>query len=484
MNDEEPMNQDQLESLIENLRIIGTDQQDVEVKQGVGKSVRDTLSAFSNTSGGTLIIGLIEADGFTAAKDFDPQKARDALLSFCDQLTPVVRPRVEIIEAFGAPCLVAEVFEIEPRLKPCHITDQGERTGSYLRSGDGDRRMTPYEVDRLKEERVQPQWDEEAVPGSIRADLAPDLLGPFIAEQRQKRPRTFADGEDIALERMRVTANDELTLAALLSMGTDPQQFFPRLTVSFAVFPGTDRGEIGEGTRLLESRTLYGPISDLVEQTMKLVDSNMRTAAVIEGAYRKDLPDYPLVAVREAVVNALMHRDYSPEARGGQVQVSMFVDRLEITNPGGLYGGVTVDTLKNPGASMSRNQRLSSFLEEISVPGGGRLAENRGTGFAVIESELAKNLMPPFEVTRHLTDFTIVFHRRRIAPSETYLTAKQRVEKLLAERASVSTLEVIQETGLSRSSVQNSLNQLIKENKAERTEPNRSPNQRYRRLTE
>lgn len=470
----------QVETILSDLRAIGTDQQDVEVKLGVGKSVRDTLSSFSNTSGGLLIVGLSESDNFAPVKGFDAQRARDQLFTMCDDLSPVVRPEVNIVTVGESQLLVARISEVAPKLKPVHIAGQGVYNGSFIRAGDGDRKMKPYEVDRLQEEKVQPLWDEDPVERAQESDLATDILEAFLEDQGMKRPRTFANGRREALQRLVVLKDDSPTLAALLVMGVDPQQFFPRLTVSFAVFPGTDRGAVGEGVRLLDSQTLYGPIPDLVDQTLGLVARNMRTAALVGSVFRRDLPDYPLVAVREALVNALMHRDYSPESRGAQVQVNMFIDRLEISNPGGLFGGVTVDSLGEPGVSQSRNQRLSAFLEVVRAENGGPIAENRGTGFAVIQSELAKNLMPEVVVKDKITEFKIIFYRRTIAPQESYMSAQQRVRRLFDAKVSVSTNEAIEETGLSRSAVQKALNELIDQGEVERTEPRRSPRQRYR----
>lgn len=473
----------ELDTIIRDLRIAGTDDRRVEVKSGVGKSVRDTLSAFSNGDGGTLIVGLSESEGFTPVPEFEPSKARDQLLSRCEQMTPVVRPLIDILQVPGTDnqVLVVDVPELEPREKPCYITDAGRYQGSYLRAGDGDVRLRHYEIDRLLEEHTQPRWDEEVVPEAAQGDIVQSSLEDYLEIQRKRSPRAFGQGENVAMRRLGLFRDGVPTMAAILSMGEYPQEYFPRLTVSFAVFPGTTKGEVGEGIRLLDSATVTGPIPSLVEETVSMVEKNMRMAGVIEGVHRRELPDYPLVAVREAVVNALMHRDYSPAARGAQVQVNMYVDRLEIVNPGGLYGAVTLHNLDNPEISSARNQRLSVLLETVRFPDGGPVAENRGTGFSVMKSELQKALMPPVEIRDDLASFTVVFRRRRAASEERYRTARDSVNEILCENESVSTAEVIERTGLSRTAVQNAINELITEETIERTKPPRSPRQRYRR---
>ena len=79
--------------------------------------------------------------------------------------------------------------------------------------------------------------------------------------------------------------------------------------------------------------------------SMELLDKHMNHGAIMQGALRRDVTDYPILACREAIVNALQHRDYSPEGRGSQVQINMYADRLEILNPGGLYGAASLSTI-------------------------------------------------------------------------------------------------------------------------------------------
>ncbi|WP_115685421.1 ATP-binding protein [Corynebacterium senegalense] len=470
----------ELGKIIGDLRIIGTDKQRIEVKSGIGKDARATLSAFSNANGGILIVGVSEADGFAPVPNFDARVSQDQLEQRCAQLSPPVRPNIDLVPLEDVVVLVAEVKELSSIDKPCYVTDQGQYNGSYIRTGDGDTRLTKYEVDRLLEEKVQPKWDEEPVAEASMSDVDDGVLAAYLRLQEERRPKTFAQGKDTALRRLRLARQGSPTLASLLVMGDYPQEFYPRLCVTFALFPGTRKGEITEGQRLLDSETITGNIPELVSQALAVVKRNMRTGAMIEGAFRRDVPDYPEIAVREAVVNALMHRDYSPYSLGSPVQINMFVDRLEISSPGGLYGGVTVNNLGEPGVSSTRNQRIATLLEDVRFPGGGAVAENRGTGIDAMRNALAKALMPEPVYTNTLNSFTVTFSRRRVAPQERYGTARDVVQGHLESMVSASTAELVAATKLSRSSVLNSLNSLIEEGVVERTEPSRSPKQRYR----
>ena len=471
----------ELAEMINQLRTVGAESSSIEAKTGVGRAVLETLSAFSNHGGGILIVGVSENDGFTVVQDFNPKAARDALTNFCDQLSPPARPEISIVPFESGQVLVAEIPEMEPQDKPCYVTERGLYKGSYIRTGDSERRLTPYEVDRIVENKGQPSWDREPVPDASLEDLDVATLSHYTEKQQAAREKTFADGMPTALRRLQVLRDDNPTLASLLTMGDYPQQFYPRLAVTFALYPGTGKGDVTEGFRLLDSARITGPIPEMVEEGVRLVEKNMRTAGLIEGVFRKDAPDYPPVAIREALVNALMHRDYSPTALGTPVQIDMYVDRLQISNPGGLFGGVTAENLGQPGVSTSRNQLLSTFLEDLSFSSGGTVAENRGTGIAVMRSATASALMPPPQFSNTLTHFTVTFHKRKVASTETHETAYEKVSRLLQERTSWSTTELKEATGLSRTAVQKSLNQLLTEGVAEVTEPLRSPRQRYRR---
>lgn len=488
------MNASELKHLILQMRQIGNDTQTCEVKEARNKipeSITDTLSAFSNGNGGTIILGISEKEGFTPVESFDARAIQEALSTKCEQMTPRVRPTLEVIPFEGTNVLMAHIPAMPLKDRPCYITTKGRYQGSYIRTGDGDRKLSQYEIDRLMEEHSQPTFDDEIVAQATLDDLDHNLLSQFINRQRELHPRIFGtrSDENITIS-MHVAKKDDEgtirpTLGGLLALGSFPQQFFPRLNITFTAFPGITKAEIvDENRRFLDAQTIIGPIPFIIEDALNAVTKNMRTGAVIEGAFRQDVPDYPRKAVREAIANALMHRDYSPDARGSQVQVNLYADRLEILNPGGLFGNVTIDTLGTVGISSSRNQFLSNILETTPYPGGGYVVENRGTGYQVIEEQLQAALMNPPKPLNTLTFFSLTFNKRRMTKSEKTntnpLSVEEAIIELLSKRSSATSKELSELSGLSRSAITSHLRTMIANEIVEPTEPARSPKQRYR----
>ncbi len=389
----------------------------------------------------------------------------------------------------GRTLVVARVPEMPKRLKPCFISKRGRYDGAFIRSGDGDRHMTPYEVDRLSESQHQPQFDIEPIEAASVDDLDAGTVEGIVQRARELFPRVFGklSKETILIQLGVLTrVNDRLcpTIAGLLAAGTFPQKYFPRLEIVFSVYPGVDKVEAATGElRYLNSKEIIGSIPEMLLEALALVQQRMNTGAVIEGGLRKDIPGYPLEAVREAVANALQHRDYSPEGRGSQIQINMYADRLEIINPGGLYGSTTVESLGKDGISSTRNEFLSRLLTYMPFESG-FVAENKGTGFMVIEAALAKSLMPPPVVKDTITYFILTFNKRRRTSDEssgkTWKNIDESILNALRDHSSLSVKDLVKMSGLSRSTIGNHVRRLAADKQLEPIEPKGSPRQRYR----
>lgn len=403
------MSESSLDAMVDRLRRLGLEPTEIEVKAAAGglpKTVGETLSAFANGDGGTLLLGLDE-DGFRPADGFDAGKIRDALDTVCHQkMSPPIRAAIEVIDFEGAQVVRLDVEELDPVDKPSFITERGEYNGSFIRGGDGDRKLSRYEVTQLLSNRDQPTHDQEVIAEATIDDLDPRLVEQVLRHAADRSPRAFEGVEPVvALKRhgavQELDGTPRPTLAGLLSLGVYPQQFFPQLFASIVVLPTTQMGELGpEGERFLENVTVDGPLPVILHEVTAVLRRNMSRAAIVRGLGREDRYDYPTEVIRELITNALMHRDYSPESRGTQVQVELYPDRLVVKSTGGLFGGVTVDQL---GAarieSKSRNATLAKLLADVPLPDrpNQTIAENRGSGLVTAVAALRKAGMSPPE---------------------------------------------------------------------------------------
>lgn len=419
-------------ALVERLRHLGVEPTDVEVKSaggGLPSSVSETISAFANGTGGTLLLGIHEAAGFVPANGFDARAIRDALADACaNKVDPPCRAPVEIEEFEGARVVRLGVPELDPVEKPCFVGTRGAYGGSFIRGGDGDRRLTHYEVTQLLSNRTQPVLDRELVPAATAADLDSALVAAYLTRIR-RRSQAFRESEDERLlVRLGVLTADgdgvlRPTVAGLLCFGEYPQEFFPQLFVSFVVLPRLRMGETGpDGRRFLDNATITGPIPTIVADVVAFAIRNMRVGAIIVGIGREDRYDYPLDVIRELIVNALMHRDYSPDAQGAQVQVELYPDRLVVRSPGGLYGPISVSDLGSESRpSTSRNRALAAMLADVEdlVERGRPLCENRGSGLLAVMAELRRVGMSPPEFDAPPSHVTVTVPQHALLAPDT-----------------------------------------------------------------
>ena len=417
--------------LIRLIRARGTDLTTVEVKAaggGLPRSLRETLSAFSNDVGGTIILGLDERRGFQSAQGFNAAKIRDDLASMCsDELHPPVRADIEIADFEDSVVVVAEIVELDSRHKPCYVKARGEYGGSYVRGGDGDRKLTEYEISLIHANRGQPNDDHQPVRDATFEDLDADAVARLLRRVREREAVAFAGiPDERALQRLGVLVSDNggdlvPSLAGLLALGLYPQQFFPQLNVTFVAIPATSKDTIPrDGPRFLDNRALNGSVPALIEGAVTSVIRNMSVRGRVRGIGREDEYDYPVEALREAITNALMHRDYSPQARGTQVQIEMYQDRLQIRSPGGLFGTVTEEDLGREGTSSSRNAHLARLLQDVTIPGTTQVVcENRGTGIPAMIQSLRQAGMTTPKFDSRILRFLVTFPKHALLDAET-----------------------------------------------------------------
>jgi ATP-dependent DNA helicase RecG len=172
--------------------------------------VRETLSAFSNTDGGTILLGVDEEAGFATISLDEPASLRDGLVQMSrDDLTPPLLVSADVVQVEGHDIVIGEVSPVPADRRPVYVTSQGVTGGSYLRGGDGDRHMTESEVAMVMSARVQPTYDREPVVGSSAADLDGDALRRTLQRVRSGYPKLGQSDEPTVCFRLGITAGPE-----------------------------------------------------------------------------------------------------------------------------------------------------------------------------------------------------------------------------------------------------------------------------------
>ena len=336
----------------------------------------DEIGAFANAGGGVLLCGVTD-DG--AVQDAMSRAQMDNLERLLVQIgRDTVKPGVNIAVfriamPDGGTVLLAEI----PQGYAAHASPGGvfQRVGSSKMPLNSDAYL------RLAQRRGQARfvgYDKQPVPDTGFGALDESLWRPLLSV-------TSAADPEVALMRMDMLAPDEhnvtrATVSGLLICSRNPAQWLRNAYITAARYRGDDRAS-GQA----DAQDIYGPIQEQIGQALAFARRNMQIAAVKMPA-RRDLPQYSEAALFEAIVNAVVHRDYS--VHSGHIRIAMFSDRVEINSPGGLPNSLTVDSMGEMQAT--RNETLTSILRRIPAAGfagaGEReyLMERRGDGITII----------------------------------------------------------------------------------------------------
>ena len=456
----------ELHECIGQMRHANSDLTHVEAKAAaveLPKRLWETLSAFSNTiKGGTLVLGVSEELGFKIVGVKNPKKLQQDLASLCDVMSPPIRAYIDIHRIQHKAVITAEIPEIPTNAKPCYYPGAGYTNGAFIRIADEDRKLSAYEVQMMLSARGQPTDDEEAVPGTTVADLQARSVRELLSRLRKRPGSVFSRMADDAILRtlkVLVPAGKKwvCSLGGILALGKYPQRFFPALGLTFVVYPTSEVGEPGPSQeRFLDNVRIEGTIPDMLRPTLDVLRRNMKRRSVVRGLYREDVEEYPVTAVREAIINALAHRDLSNGSRGTPVQVQMFSDHLVVHNPGGLYGPVTVDSLGREGICATRNNMLLKLLEDVAAAGERQaVCENRGSGVGAMVASLRQARLPDPVFENRIATFRVTFLNTPLlnTPLRRRRDRREDIVFLLRDRGTLSRAEISQALGLSDISI-------------------------------
>lgn len=376
-------------------------------KDGCPKRLYDTLSSFSNQdSGGILLFGLDERLLFEAVGVYDLQDLQKKVTEQCNQMEPPVRAVFTFAEYKGVNICSAEIPAVDLSERPCYYKGAGKVKGAYVRVGDADLSMTDYEIYSYEAYRRHVHDDERTSERVGLSMLDRGRIERFLNDKKAERPQFSLLEEPQMLELLNVTRGGIPTLAGIMNFCIYPQGVFPQYGITAVVVPGYEIGDVGEDMeRFMDNKRICGTIAEMVEEAVGFCKRNMKVKTIIDPdtGKRKDKTEYPVNAVREAVLNALIHRDYSVHTEGTPVQMNFFKDRLEIHSPGNLYGRMTVEQLGQARPDL-RNPALAVMAESLTE------AENRYSGIPTIRKEMAQAGLPDPVFENRRNEFVVILY--------------------------------------------------------------------------
>ena len=426
------MQEEDLMHLVQQVRERRTEGQVIELKaaaKGCPTRLFDTLSSFSNQDqGGTILFGIDEDRDYEIVGVYDAQDLQKKVTEQCKQMEPVVRALFTVCETAGKLIVSAEIPGVDIADRPVFYRGVGRIKGSYVRVGESDEPMSEYEVYSYDAFRRRIREDLRTAQNARKGFFDQKRLGDYleaVKKERKNLTEHVLTDEEI-LELMGVTVNGEPTLAGVMTFSIYPQACFPQLCITAVSVPGTQLGELGgDGERFIDNRRITGAIPDMLKEAEDFVRMNSRTKSIIdENGERRDRTEYPPVAVREAILNALLHRDYSIYTENIPIRIEMYRDRMEIVNSGGLYGRITIDSLGKVRPD-TRNAALANMLELLKI------AENRYSGIPTIRRECREAGLPAPVFSSQHGEFKVVF-RNNIYQSEAATDRSIRPEDVLA----------------------------------------------------
>lgn len=474
----------ELAELVKHVIDIGCEHQTIELKkamQGTPEKLYDTLSSFSNqTGGGIILFGIDERNNFEITGVHNAQALMEHVKNQALQMEPVVRPVFTVAELDGKTVVSAEISECEIFEKPCFYRGAGRMRGSYIRVGEADMPMTEYEIYSYEVFKRKIQDELREVERADMDSFDNNALVEYYLKLKKAKPNLAKQDNEKILQLQGLATREKPTVAGIMLLGEYPQAYFPQLSVTAMSVDGNEIGDLGAGgERFIDNQRIEGTISQMLEGTLAFIRRNTRNATIIdENGNRVDRSEYPMIAIREIILNALIHRDYSIHTDNSPIRVVIYKNRIEVENPGGLYGRITVDELGKVSAD-TRNPFIAGGLEVMID------TENRFSGIPTIINSMKNAGLPPavFENKRGIFKVTLYNGREKTNEGGS-IVLSETMKKILAFcNVPRSRKEISEHLGIAASSyvVKKYLVPLIMLDKIKMTIPHapKSKNQKY-----
>jgi ATP-dependent DNA helicase RecG len=340
-----------------------------DYKEKIDQSFGKIVCAYANTNGGKIVVGISKTGKIVGTTQKDEEKATN-IMGTCK---PTIKFRMKWEKRKNNDILIIDV----PRSDRIH-TWKGI---AYKRSGSSSIPMDAQDIINLSKKRGDIRFDEEICKNATINDIDEEKVRQFLRKAKTERNYDVDPETPVTevLDRLDLIKNGKIINAGVLLFAKKPERFFPQAKLKAARFKGTDSLDF------IDMKVFKGTIPELREKAMNFILEHIRHGVFFDENRRYDKWEYPLRAVEEVLNNALAHRDYFST---GDIQISIYDDRIEIWNPGELPEPLKPKDLKGEHKSIPRNQLLADTLFLI------RFIEEWGRGTNRIVDEMQENNLP------------------------------------------------------------------------------------------
>ena len=367
--------------------------QRLELKESFGAECIESACAFANAGGGYVVVGVAN-DGGLSRLPLRIEALRDYENKIATATEPSVAADAEKVEYRGATVVVLKIAE-NP-VKP--VAFKGR---CFVRKGSVNHQMSPAEIAEAHLKSTGSGMDSVLVPGATKEELDMDAVRRYMRKAVAENRRSFSEDDDpwrVLLKLGWARSENEITRAAYLLFAKNPQERFSQAVVHAGAFKA-------DGAVIVDSHDSAGNVQDQVEDALAFVQRNIRCAIVVSGKAEHDrFWEYPLDGLREALANAVCHRDYG---QPNDIQVKVFEDRIVIVNPGALPFDMSVEELEDPDhVSRPRNKLVAQAFYDMHI------IEHYGSGIRRIKNACDENGSPYPVLKNGNGEFCIKFPAR------------------------------------------------------------------------
>jgi len=398
-----------------------------------------SLISFANTAGGMLVIGV--EDGSKRVRGIpEILKAEEKLANLIsDSIHPRLVPDMEVVPWRSLNVIIVQVYPSNTR--PHYLTHLGPEKGVFVRVGSTNRRADPAQIEELRRLNRIDSFDEQAIPELHSEALDLQAASELFAPYRKLTPSAWSTLRVTTLHQRRQVP----TIGGLLLFGKDRFSMFPDSWIQAGRFAGTTRA------RLVDTAEIRSILPRAAEEAVLFVQKHLTRESIIEGLRRQEKWSVPLIAIREAVMNAIVHADY---AQGGApIRLAIFDDRIEIENPGLLPFGLTVEDIQQ-GVSKLRNRVIGRVFHEL------RLIEQWGSGIQRMTGACQDAGLGPPALQELGSHFRVIISAVQVGPP-TLDGTDRKIIALLNDKGPLSTAAIARHARLSERATLTRLKTLV-----------------------